>query len=99
MGLADIISERRARRRDLRREELEVEGSTDETEAARYREALQRERTGVEQHLRRAESLAPTERVEVPFTAPHEWPSAGALVADLRARLAGIDAEIKRASG
>lgn len=63
-----------------------------------YREALLEERRGVEVHLRRAESLGDDERVEVPFTAPHQWPSAAALASELRARLEGIDAEIERVS-
>jgi hypothetical protein len=98
VSLADLIDARRQRRRELRAElaPLDQDLPTEEMRTLGYIEGLRRERAGVEHHLRRAESLAPEEKVELPHVAPHEWPRASSLANDLRARLEAIDRELTR---
>ena len=100
VSLAEIVAQRIARRRALREElaPLAQDAMTEEMRTLAYIEGLHSERAGVEQHLRRAESLAPGGKVEVPLTPPQRWPSAAVLASELRARLEGIDAEIERVS-
>lgn len=98
VSLTDLITARAQRKRDLLEElrPLQQDAVTDEMRALAYLEALQRERAGAEQHLQRAEALSPDEKVEVPFTPPHEWPTAATLARELRGRITAIDAEITR---
>jgi hypothetical protein len=99
MGLADIISERRARRGDLRRElaALEVEGSTHEEQRLSYLAALGEERRAVEARLALARSRPADERTRVGFdpedAEPLTW---GERVRAAERRLAAIDAELAR---
>jgi len=97
--LAEIVAARRDRRRALREElvPLAQDVATPEMQRLGYVEGLHEERRALEQRLRRAEALAPDEKVEVPLTPPHQWPTAISLTRDLRARLECINAEIARA--
>ena len=73
--------------------------ATPEMERLDYLEALRAERPGVEARLAALERVGDAQRVEVPYVAPHDWPSAAERRAQLRERLAAIDAELERMGG
>lgn len=79
--------------------EEKIEREAAEAEAQRpaaYVAGLHRERAGVVQQLAGVALLPPAEKVPMPLTAPHDWPTAAELASDLTARVAAIDAEVQR---